>query len=124
MLLAVGISGAYSQSSVEEQLKLRFDENYLTQLQVKNPNLYNSYISELKCSFEFVNLKPDLKYPELLGYNYLTKENVAVTYTTVENFSLYNYKFVRYKDKDIVYKIPGSNQGILIYSKDKFESKL
>lgn len=122
--MVAGIYGAYAQSSAEEQLKLRFDDNYLVQLKEKQPELYNRYLSELKCSFEFVTLENNLKYPELQGFNYRTGENAAIPFDSQENFFLYNYKFIRYKDQDVIYRIPGSNQGILIYSKEKFESKL
>lgn len=108
----------------EQQLKLKFSENYIGQLKEKNPNKYQFYIQELKSSFEFVELNPNLKYDELEPFDFHQNQPKEAPLFSVETFSLYHYKFIRYEDKDIVYKIPGSNQGILIYSKEKFNKKL
>ncbi len=116
---------AFSQTSnsLDNQLRLKYSDNMIEYLKANKPDLYNFYLSELKSSFEFVDLKPDLKYNDLTPYDFINKQEKEAPAFSRESFSLYNYKFIRYKDKDIVYKIPGTNQGILIYSKERFTSK-
>jgi len=119
------ISGfSQSTSSLEDQLKLRYSSEYIEYVKIQKTELYNFYLSELKSSYEFTKLDSKLKYKDLTPYDFINKQEKPAPEFSEETFSLYNYKFIRYKSKDIIYRIPGTNQGILIYSKDKFTSKL
>jgi len=110
-MLIASLSYAQSTMDYESQLRLRFTDNFLQQLQQLQPEKYNAYISELKCSYEFVVLKPDQKYPELEAWDYhLNQPKVAPAYTP-QTFSLYHYRFVRYEKDDMVYRIQGTQQG-------------
>jgi len=110
-------------NNLEEQLKLKYSEEVIEYLKTNDLERYNFYLSELKSSFEFVDLNPNLKYNELIPYDFINKQEKTPPEFSEASFSLYNYKFIRYKGKDIVYRIPNSTQGILIYSKEKFTSK-
>ena len=119
------ISGfSQSTSSLEDQLRLRYSSEYIEYVKTQKTELYNFYLSELKSSYEFIELRSDLKYNDLIGYDFINQQEKNIEFISNEKFSLYNYKFIRYKNKDIAYRIPGTNQGILIYSKEKFTSKL
>ena len=124
-LLSISLNG-FSQdlTNLDDQLRLRYSDKIIEHIKANNTQLYNFYLSELKSSFEFVDLKPNLKYNELTAYDFINQQAKEAPEFTPESFSLYNYKFIRYKDKNIVYRIPGSSQGILIYSKEKFSSNL
>jgi len=125
ILISISLSGfSQSNSDFEMQLKLKYSDNYISHIKSNNIDLYQFYISELKSSFEFVDLNSNLKYNELIAYDFINKQEKNAPEFTEATFSLYNYKFTRYKDKDVVYRIPGTNQGVLIYSKEKFTSKL
>lgn len=123
-LILVSITCVAQNQDVRDQLELKFSKSYLKQLQVENLDKYNFHIAELKFSFEFVELEPGLDYEELMPYDFINKTTKDYPIFSEEKFSLYNYKFIRYKDNDVIYKIPGSNQGVLIYSKENFNSKI
>ncbi len=124
-LLSITISG-FSQNTndFDSQLKLKYSDKVIEYIKANNSQLYNFYLSELKSSFEFVELDQNLKYNDLTPYDFINKQEKPAPEFSKETFSLYNYKFIRYKSKDIIYRIPRTNQGILIYSKNKFTSKL
>ena len=123
-LLSITISG-FSQNTndFDSQLKLKYSDKVIEYIKANNSQLYNFYLSELKSSFEFVELDQNLKYNDLTPYDFINKQEKPAPEFSKETFSLYNYKFIRYKSKDIIYRIPRTNQGILIYSKNKFTSK-
>jgi len=123
--LSISLS-AFSQNtnSIDEQLRLKYSDKVIEHIKANNSQRYKFYLSELKSSFEFVDLNPNLKYNDLTPYDFINKQEKLAPEFSEETFSLYNYKFIRYKDKDIVYRIPGTSQGILIYSKERFTSKL
>ncbi|MBN2669632.1 MAG: hypothetical protein JXR60_10425 [Bacteroidales bacterium] len=123
-MLVAALSQAQTGMGYDDQLRLKYSEKWINHVKTTQPKLYNSYISELKSSFEFVDLKPDQKYQELIPFNFITQQQKAAPVFSEDTFSLYNYQFVRYKDQDVVYKIPNTNRGVLIYSKNKFESML
>ena len=124
ILFMIALNGfSQNTNSLDNQLKLKYSEKLIEYIKTNKPELYNFYLSELKSSFEFVELNPDLKYEELVAYDFINKEEKEAPEFSEATFSLYNYKFTRYKNEDIVYRIPNSNQGILIYSKERFTSK-
>lgn len=125
MLLSIGsVYGQQSLKPVEEQLRLKYSDSYLSQLEELSPNIYRFYGMELLHSYEFVDLEVGHTYPELIPFNYLTKEPKPAPVFNVKTFSLYDYKFNRPQSEDMTFRIPGSDKGVLIYSKEKFLSKL
>ena len=127
LFLVTSILGVKAQRSLDEQLNLRFDENYITQLKDVNPAQYRFYAQELLYSYEFVDLEEGITYPVLEAYDYHSKvSKEAPVFINFKTFSLYDYKYHRHPSDDIIYKIPNatSAKGIKIYSKEKFRSKL
>ena len=116
---------AFSQteSSLDEQLKLKYSDQVIEYIKTNDTQRYNFYLSELKSSFEFVELRPDWKYISLTAYDFINKQEKPAPDFTEATFSLYNYKFIRHKSEDLTYRIPGTNEGILIYSKERFTAK-
>ena len=117
---------AFSQTalSINDQLQLKYSDKVLEYLQENDPNLYQGYIAELESSFEFIDIDNNLSYPELLAYDFINMQEKEAPIFSESSFSLYNYKFDRNPEKDIIYKIPGTVKGILIYSKSRFLKSL
>jgi hypothetical protein len=118
-----------AQRSIDSQLKLRFDENYVVQLKEVSPKHYKFYVQELFYSYEFVELQAGEDYPVLVAFDYhanIAKQ--APLFINFKTFSLYDYKFNRHPTEDVIYRIPNSDnaetKGIIIYSKEKFTNKL
>ena len=125
ILFSIAINGfSQNTNNIEDQLKLKYSDKIIEHVKANDKALYNSYLSEIKSSYEFTKLDSKLKYNDLTPYDFINKQEKPAPEFSEKTFSLYNYKFIRYKDKDIVYRIPGTNQGILIYSKERFTSKL
>ncbi len=113
--------------SLKEQLLLRFDENFITQLKEVSPDAYRFYARELLYSYEIVDLEENKDYPMLEAYDYHTRTpKEAPLFVNFKTFSLYDYKFNRHATEDVIYKIPNSvkpNKGVKIYSKKRFNDK-
>ncbi len=128
LLFFTSFYGVYAQQTIEEQLLLKFDENYITQLKDVNAQLYDFYVTELLNSFEFVILEDNVNYPVLEAYDFHNQVAKEAPYVTnSRTFCLYNYRFERYPNQDVIYRIPNSEKtdfGVKIYSKENFNKKL
>ena len=115
---------AFSQTtlSIQDQLRLKYSDDIIEFLQTSKPAQYQTYVAELESSFEFVDNASS--YPELVAYDYINKQEKEAPVFSEATFSLNNYKIDRNPEKDIIFKIPGTNKGILLYSKRRFLKSL
>jgi len=122
-MLIASLSYAQSNLDFDAQLRLKYSDSFIQQVKQSYPDEYNSLVSELKSSFEFVELNQNLKYPDLEPFDFLLQQVKPAPAFSPQTFSLNHYKFVRYENDDIIYRIPGTQKGVLIYSKNRYYNK-